>query len=169
MRSWTWGWFCLQRHELGHVKKAVSSWPPPMLQSLVLLSPALPTAGQINSFLCLVGSDKHKAWQCTIGSVGTLPKASQAPELGSLHREPSLHFQRAAGKLRAARMHQGTWDPKEGKAFRYTRLLKWHYIHNHVLEKLLHKWTQTSSLSNVQLKLSLIFLNVFLSICFLPA
>lgn len=100
--------------------------------------------GETNSFLCLAGSDEHKPCQWHTGSVGTLPKASQAPALGSLHRgEPSLHFQRAAGKLWAARMCQGTWGPKEGKTFHYIILFKWNYIHNHmlVLEKLVHKWT----------------------------
>lgn len=43
MGSWTWGWLCLYRRELGHVKGAVPSWPPLTLQGLVLLSPALPT------------------------------------------------------------------------------------------------------------------------------
>lgn len=105
-------------------------------------------AGQTNSFLCLAGSDEHKPCQWHIGCVGTLPKGSQAPVLGSLHRgEPLLHFQRAAGKIWAARMCQGIRDPKEGQAFCYIILFKWHYMHIHTLEKLVLKWRQTSKVS----------------------
>lgn len=76
-------------------------------------------AGQTDSFTYLDrGLTSTNRANGTLVSMPRLLKALQAPTEGSLSRkEPLLHLLRASGELRAARMYQETWDPKEGQAF----------------------------------------------------